>query len=180
MNHRPPLEIIRSRLSLITNGMLAAPACGGSICAPAHCSRDSRNAGRGRGQSRAGARGTHPHACRERTRIPQKPSGAFGRRATGHENTDNLPALQRRIDALPAIKGSVEPGQLSWRRRQNFRQQWLQVGADLSDSKSTLENRTTSLQKERDRLRELNEESTLALQTAQRRIDPDSANRQGA
>jgi potassium efflux system protein len=80
--------------------------------------------------------------------------------------TDSLPALQRRIDALSAIKGSAEPEQLSWRRRQNFRQQWLQVRADLSNSKSTLENRATSLQKERDRLRELNEEWTLTLQTA--------------
>ncbi len=80
--------------------------------------------------------------------------------------TDSLPALQRRIDALSAVKGSAEPEQLSWRRRQNFRQQWLQVRADLSGSKSTLENRATSLQKERDRLRALKEEWTLTLQTA--------------
>ena len=79
--------------------------------------------------------------------------------------TEKLQILQQRIDTLSAIKGSAEPEHMSWRRRQNFRQQWLPLRDDLSDWKSTLENRTTSLQKDRDRLRELEEEWTLTLQS---------------
>jgi small-conductance mechanosensitive channel len=77
--------------------------------------------------------------------------------------TENLPRLQRRIETLSAVPHSTEPESMSWRRRQNFRQQWQLVRADLLQWKDTIETRTTSLQKDRDRLSKLEEEWTLTL-----------------
>ncbi len=166
MNHRPPQEIFRSRLSLIAmaSWLLLLPAGASALQQTTAETGETPAAAEANPEPVPAAR--IPARAEEDLAYLRSLQARLAAAPPVTKTTDSLPALQRRIDALSAVKGSAEPEQLSWRRRQNFRQQWLQVRADLSDSKSTLENRTTSLQKERDRLRELNEEWTLTLRTA--------------